>query len=113
MTSVVAGDATKTILETINFLNESMMDLDDGQEKEDAITSYCINLTKVLGKLPFDTTDATSAMKLVREHEWMFGSANTNRLRQSLSRSSESICKHGESNKSNIDFFKITQQERE
>ncbi len=70
------------------------MDVDDGQEKDDTITSYCINQPKAIGKLTFDMSDATAAMKLVREHEWMFGSANASKIRQSLSRSSESVFRH-------------------
>ena len=85
MTSVSTGEATKTILETTDFLNEHLMDVDDGQEKDDTITSYCINQSKAIGKLTFDIADATAAMKLVREHEWMFDTDGS-RLHGSLVR---------------------------
>ena len=65
MTSVAAGEATTTVLEMINFLEEHLFDVDEGQEKEDTITSYSLRVAKTIDKLSYDMPDATAAMKLL------------------------------------------------
>ena len=88
MSSVINDKITKTIIETIEFLSESLVDVDNGKEKDDMVKGHSLNLVKLIGNHDVDLADATSAMRCVREHASLLGDDNVSLIRNAISRSS-------------------------
>ena len=82
-------DVAKTVLETIDYLNEVLHDVDDGPAKAALIRSRCLTLQHLVDHLDIDIGEATRAMKIVREHASLLGKENVELIRSSISRSSD------------------------
>ena len=93
MKVVAATDLANTVVETIDFLEEALIDIPECKDRDDMVSSHCINLVKLIGNLDFDMADATAAMKIVREKKDFLGSSNVDRLRTAICRSSETAVK--------------------
>ena len=69
MTTNTGMELTDSVITSIRYLKEMLQSADDGHHKTKVIDRSCDNLTKVIGSLDFDLTDATAAMKVVRENK--------------------------------------------
>ena len=79
---------TKTIIDTLEFLKESLVNVENGKEKTDMVNSHCGNLVKLIGSQHLKLDDATSALKEVREQVKLLGEDNVSLIRNAISRSS-------------------------
>ena len=83
------GHLTASVNETINYLEEFLADVEDSPEKTSMINDHITTLIKSMANEKSDLPDATQAHKVVRQNAAMLGPDNGERLRQSISRSSE------------------------
>ena len=80
-------DITTTVTNTVTFLNEMLLDAEEGMTKRGMIADYSNNLIKVINGSTFDLPDATNALKALRDNRAMLGEENMENIKQAISRS--------------------------
>ena len=83
------GHLTASVNETINYLEEVLIDVEDSPEKTNMINDDVTTLIKSMANEQTDLPDAAQALKVVRQNAAMLGPDHVEKLRQSISRSSE------------------------